>query len=459
MIVTAYRKGLFKTLDALCILVALGVSSLVTLPTDLSVFDDYTGASLVTVAAYLFFFYVLDAYQVGAEDFRDSAGRVLVAFFLGAITSATAFFAFQNWRFDRETLLLLFFLCLVFCLGWRYLYYRHIGRFVHIPRILVVGADADGKVRKTLAESMSDAEILGYLDTEETPHSSDAPAENVDTVPYLGAPGEVMFQINRLNPTMVVLAPQVKLDAAAAHELLQAKLRGHMIVDLRAFCEHMLHRLPVSQMSESWLLTEDGFSLNTRGSLRRLKRAADVAASLSLLLLTAPITLATMLAIRLESPGPIIYSQRRVGLFGHIFTVHKLRSMRTDAEKNGAVWAGKNDARVTRVGKFIRKTRIDELPQLWNVLRGDMSLIGPRPERPEFVEGLEKNIPFYSLRHTVKPGVTGWAQVCYPYGATEEDARRKLEYDLYYVKNISLLLDIRIALKTIGVVLFPKGAR
>lgn len=459
MIVTAYRKGLFKTLDALCILVALSISSLVTLPPELSVFDDYTGASLVTVAAYLFFFYVLDAYRVGTEDFRDSVGRVLVAFLLGAVTSATAFFAFQNWRFDRETLLLLFFLCLVFCLGWRYAYYCHIGRFVHRPRVLLVGTDQSGKVRRTLEESMSDAEILGYMDVVEDPANTDSTEGQEADIPYLGTPAEIMFQIGRLNPTMVVLAPQAPLDADTAAVLLQAKLRGHMVVDVRAFCEHMLHRLPVSQLSDAWLLTEDGFSLNTRGSLRRLKRAADVAASLLLLVLTSPIILGAMLAIRLESPGPVIYSQRRVGLFGQVFTVHKLRSMRTDAEKDGAVWAGKNDSRVTRVGKFIRKTRIDELPQLWTVLRGDMSLIGPRPERPEFVDNLEKVIPFYSLRHTVKPGVTGWAQVCYPYGATVEDARHKLEYDLYYVKNISLLLDIRIALKTIGVVLFPKGAR
>lgn len=450
MIVSAYRKGLFKSVDALCILVALGVSSLVTLPPELSVFDDYTGASLVTVAAYLFFFYVLDAYNVGAEDFRDSVGRVLVAFVFGGITSATAFYVFQNWRFDRETLMLLFFLCLVFCLGWRALYYRHIGRFVHRPRILLLGNDARGNIRRTLEESMSDAEIVGYLDTQ--------PADESDA-PYVGVPSEVMFQAARLNPTMIVLTPTAPLDAATSKELLQAKLHGHMIVDVRAFCEHMLHRLPVSQISETWLLTEDGFSLNVRGSLRRLKRAVDVAAALSLLVCTAPIVLLTMLAIRLESPGAIIYKQRRVGLFGQEFTVYKLRSMRTDAEKDGAVWAGKNDARVTRVGKIIRKTRIDELPQLWNVLAGSMSLVGPRPERPEFVQELEKAIPFYALRHTVKPGVTGWAQVCYPYGSSVEDSRRKLEYDLYYVKNISMLLDIRIALKTIGVVLFPKGAR
>ena len=169
--------------------------------------------------------------------------------------------------------------------------------------------------------------------------------------------------------------------------------------------------------------------------------------------------LLTALIVRLESPGPVIYRQDRVGLFEKEFTVYKFRSMRSDAEKDGAVWASANDARVTRFGRFIRKVRIDELPQIWNILKGDMSFIGPRPERMAFVRKLKESIPCYSLRHTVKPGLTGWAQVCYPYGASEEDARRKLEYDLYYIKNMSLLLDISIIFKTVGVVLFPKGAR
>ena len=449
MLISSYRKGLFKALDALCILVALGITGYFTLPADLSVLDDYTGASLFTVAAYLFFFYVLDAYNIGAEDFRDTIGRVLVAFVLGAIGSATAFYAFQNWRFDRETLILLFTLCLLFCLGWRALYYRHIGRFVHRPRVLLVGTDRAGKVQQTLAESMNDADIIGYV----------SDCDGAKSIPYLGAPMQVEELARAHNVTMIVLLPDAPIDEEIAETLLQAKLHGQMIVDVRSFCEHMVHRLPVSQISSEWLLTEEGFSLNTRGSLRRMKRVLDLCAAFILLVCTSPIMLLAALAVRFESPGPVIYSQRRVGLFGKTFTVFKFRSMRNDAEKNGAVWAMKSDPRVTKVGKFIRKTRIDELPQLWNVLKGEMSLIGPRPERPEFVEELEKEIPFYSLRHAVKPGVTGWAQVCYPYGSSVDDSRRKLEYDLYYAKNMSLLLDIKIVLKTIGVILFPKGAR
>lgn len=258
---------------------------------------------------------------------------------------------------------------------------------------------------------------------------------------------------------MILLLPDAPIDDDIAHSLLEAKLHGAMVVDIRSFYEHVVKSLPISQITEEWLLQTEGFNLNTRGSLRRLKRALDVLISIVLLIPAAPIMLITALAIRLESKGPIIYKQDRVGLFEKEFTVYKFRSMRTDAEKNGAVWAKEHDDRVTRVGRIIRKVRIDELPQIWNILKGDMSFIGPRPERMTFVQELKKQIPYYGLRHTVKPGLTGWAQVCYPYGASVEDSLRKLEYDLYYIKNISILLDITIILKTIGVVLFPKGAR
>ena len=246
MLISSYRKGLFKALDALCILVALGITGYFTLPADLSVLDDYTGASLFTVAAYLFFFYVLDAYNIGAEDFRDTIGRVLVAFVLGAIGSATAFYAFQNWRFDRETLILLFTLCLLFCLGWRALYYRHIGRFVHRPRVLLVGTDRAGKVQQTLAESMNDADIIGYV----------SDCDSAKSIPYLGTPMQVEELARAHNVTMIVLLPDAPIDEEIAETLLQAKLHGQMIVDVRSFCEHMVHRLPVSQISSERLFSE-----------------------------------------------------------------------------------------------------------------------------------------------------------------------------------------------------------
>lgn len=447
--ISGYRKALLQCLDIGCLLLALAISGLLTIPPDLEVYKDYTGASLFTVFFYMLFLYILDAYNVGLEDFRETFGRVLVACALGIISSATASYAFDHWRFDRATLLLLFCLSLFLCAGWRWLYHKNAERLTHPLRILLVGADKNGQVRKLLAEGLPEAVILGYVG-EESPETEEK---------WLGPSFNVLEAAKKTEATMIVLLPDAPLDSDIAHELLEAKLHGKMVVDIRSFYEHIVKRLPLSQINDEWLLQTEGFSLNTRGSLRRLKRASDVLLSLILLVLAAPVMLLAALLVRLESPGPVIYRQNRVGLHEKEFTVYKFRSMRTDAEKNGPVWAAEKDPRVTRVGKFIRKTRIDELPQLWNVLKGDMSFIGPRPERMAFVKELKKTIPYYSLRHTVKPGLTGWAQVSLPYVASEEDSRRKLEYDLYYIKNMSLLLDFNIILKTMGVVLFPKGAR
>lgn len=448
--ISGYRRALLQCLDILCLILALIISGLTTIAPDLSIFHDYTGASFFTIFFYMLFFYVLDAYNVGHEDFRETVGRVLLACCLGIVSSATASYAFDHWRFDRLTLVLLFSLSLIFCLGWRWFYYRNADRLTHPLRLILVGTDKNGSVRKLLAEALPKAQILGYVGEANL---------NPGDEQRLGPSWQVLEAAREKKATMIVLLPDAPVDDIIAHELLEAKLHGVMVVDIRSFYEHVVKRLPLSQINDEWLLQTEGFSLNTRGSLRRLKRALDVFLSLSLLILSFPIMLITALIIRLESKGPVIYKQDRVGLYEKEFTVYKFRSMREDAEKDGAIWASKNDSRITSFGRFIRKTRIDELPQLWNVLKGDMSFIGPRPERMTFVKDLKKSIPYYGLRHTVKPGLTGWAQVSYPYGASVDDARQKLEYDLYYIKNMSILLDIHIIFKTIGVVLFPKGAR
>ncbi len=240
-------------------------------------------------------------------------------------------------------------------------------------------------------------------------------------------------------------------------QLLTARIQGIPVMDLATFYEQTTGEVPVDSLKASFLVYGRGFA---QGRARiAIKRLFDVLSSGFLLLLASPIMLITMIAIKLESDGPVIYKQERVGLGGKGFMCLKFRSMRTDAEKNGvAVWASKNDPRVTRVGAFIRKTRIDELPQLISVLKGEMSMVGPRPERPTFVAQLKEKIPFYDVRHSVKPGVTGWAQVRYAYGASVEDALHKHQYDLYYVKNNSLFLDLLVLFETVSVVLFREGA-
>ncbi|MBM9616079.1 exopolysaccharide biosynthesis polyprenyl glycosylphosphotransferase [Desulfobulbus rhabdoformis] len=216
-------------------------------------------------------------------------------------------------------------------------------------------------------------------------------------------------------------------------------------------------KILVEKVNPAWLIFSDGFDCSRANY--HIKRMLDIFLALCGLLVSSPISLVTALLIKLESPGPIFYCQERVGEKGEVFSIVKFRSMRQDAEKNGAVWAMKNDNRVTRVGGFIRKVRIDEIPQMWNVLKGEMSFVGPRPERPVFVDQLVEKLPYYSLRHSAKPGITGWAQVCYPYGASEEDALRKLEYDLYYIKHQSIFIDLLIISRTVKTVLFQKGSR
>jgi sugar transferase (PEP-CTERM system associated) len=239
--------------------------------------------------------------------------------------------------------------------------------------------------------------------------------------------------------------------------LFRCRLLGMQVYDAAGFCERVLRRLPVTHLRPAELAFEERLTVGLGRKIA--KRAVDVLAASALLLLAAPLGLLVALAVKLDSKGPIFYAQERVGLGGRPYRLWKFRSMRQDAEKGGAVWARQNDDRVTRVGRFIRKCRIDELPQLYNVLRGDMSLVGPRPERPVFVNQLKQQIPFYGLRELIKPGVTGWAQIRYPYGASVEDARNKLELDLYYVKNGSLFLDLAVIFHTVRHVLMGRGAR
>lgn len=322
------------------------------------------------------------------------------------------------------------------------------------PRVLIVGT---GKEAMSIAADLRNPgrahrSVVGFY-----------PAGSEDEV----AAGEKVFTrdasvssiVKRLQVDEVIVAVREQRGGALPmDQLLECRLQGTPVLDLAGFYERAKGQVPTESLKASWLVYGNGF---VQGAVRTaVKRAFDVVSSATLLTLASPVMLVTALLIKLDSPGPVIYRQERVGLGGRGFMCLKFRSMRTDAERDGvARWATKNDARVTRVGAFIRKCRIDELPQLISVLKGEMSLVGPRPERPSFVEQLRGQIPFYDIRHSVKPGVTGWAQVRYSYGASVEDARRKHEFDLYYVKNNSLFLDILVLIETVSVVLFREGAQ
>jgi exopolysaccharide biosynthesis polyprenyl glycosylphosphotransferase len=307
-------------------------------------------------------------------------------------------------------------------------------------RILLVGDGLKARAMVSAIDAGGEGSyrVVGMVD----PRMSSEPLEKVAA---------------RLNAAYVVQAADDMRGANWVESLLRCRLQGRRVYEAAGFCERVLRRIPVQFLRASDFAFADEMTVSP---LRRvLKRGFDILVASLLLLAAAPFLLVVAVAIKLDSKGPLFYRQERTGLAGSTFHLWKFRSMRTDAEKDGAVWARANDDRVTRVGRFIRKTRIDEIPQVFNVLMGEMSFVGPRPERPIFVEQLKQQIPFYGLREAVKPGLTGWAQIRYPYGASVEDARNKLEFDLYYVKNGSLFLDVGIIFHTVRHVLLGRGAR
>jgi len=260
------------------------------------------------------------------------------------------------------------------------------------------------------------------------------------------------------NIDAIAVSESARLDDSLLQDLLARRGSGSSICSLVVWAEQHLQRVPPELFSSRWLVQAEGFELQPGRWGWRLKRLGDLVVASGLLLLTAPLLLAAAALIRLEDGGPIFYGQQRTGLYGERILIWKLRSMRQNAERSGARWASRNDARITTVGNWLRRLRIDELPQLVSVLSGDMSLIGPRPERPELELDLEEKIPHYRVRHWVRPGLSGWAQVCYPYGASIEDSRMKLSYDLYYLRNANLMLDFLILIKTLRLVVRGQGA-
>ena len=329
------------------------------------------------------------------------------------------------------------------------LIYSGVARAIVAPhRILVVGA---GKFASEIEKSVrswgaSNDVIVGYYNL-----TNEKPA--IDRAKVVATSLSLSEVIQKTGAKELVVALDDR-RGVPTRELLEARMAGIGVTSYLSFWEREARRINLGNLEPSWLIYSDGFRSN--GILKRL---FDICCSAVLLTIALPILAGAACAIRLSGQGSVLYSQERVGRQGKSFEIYKLRTMRDDAENGQPQWATTRDPRITRVGSFLRLTRIDELPQLWNVLKGDMSLVGPRPERPYFVENLAREIPYYTERHRVRPGITGWAQINYPYGASIEDARQKLAYDLYYIKNYSLLLDLSILLATVQTVLWSKGAR
>jgi sugar transferase (PEP-CTERM system associated) len=320
-------------------------------------------------------------------------------------------------------------------------------------RLLIVGT---GPIARFVARQIRSQHDFDYHIVGCVTESSDAETDGLD-MPLLGTSADVTLLVLRHQIDRIVVSLSDRRGHLPIQELLRAKLSGVRIEDAATTYERISGKILTDGLAPSWLIFSDGFQAS-RGT-RVVKRLIDIVLAAAGLVLTAPLMLLTAIAVWLDSPGPVLYRQVRVGQHDRLFTLCKFRSMRSDAERGKPIWATNNDSRVTRVGRFIRLTRLDELPQLLNVLRGDMSFVGPRPERPYFVQQLAADIPFYAERHAVKPGVTGWAQVKYRYGSSVEDAMEKLRYDLYYIKHLSIGFDLTIVIDTVKVILCARGAQ
>ena len=347
--------------------------------------------------------------------------------------------------------------CLAGCLLVGKFAGRRLQKALRVPRVLIVGTGPDAAmVARDFNESKTmQRNVVGYLATPQADASGVA-ADLGKAQVFDGASSIVDLVFKHGIDEIVVAVRDQRGGNVPMDQLLACRIRGIPVLDLAGCFERARAEVPLDSLKASWLVYGKGFE---QGKVRHaVKRLVDILGSSILLAVAAPVMLIAAVAVHLTSPGPILYRQERVGFGGKVFMCLKFRSMRNDAEKDGvARWAAKNDSRVTPFGAFMRKTRIDELPQLFSVLKGEMSLIGPRPERPAFVAELRKHIPFYDLRHSIKPGLTGWAQVRSGYGASIEDARRKHQFDLYYVKNNSLILDLLVLIETVSVVVFREG--
>jgi sugar transferase (PEP-CTERM system associated) len=396
----------------------------------------------------------LGMYQINGEPFRTTVHRLLIAYGLSLLLISLVFYLFPETYIGRGVMAWSSLLALGSVLAIRVLFFQLTDFGLPKRRVLVLGngQEAEDVIRFLHnGESRQSIQYAGLY-----PVMAERDAEGRERLLNHEA---LRRATDELRVSEIVIAVRERRGGVLPlRHLLDCKLRGIKVMDLQSFYEREEGVLRVDTMRASWMIFGNGFDQGIARDV--VKRLFDLGAAAGLIVLTLPLLLIAMIAVMLESGWPIFYTQERVGHAGKRFRIIKLRTMRQDAESDGKPrWAGVNDSRVTRVGGFLRRTRIDELPQLWNVLRGDMSFVGPRPERPYFVEQLTEQIPFYDVRHSVKPGVTGWSQVRYAYGASVEDGLAKLQYDLYYVKNHSLFLDLMILVETVQVVTLGKGAR
>jgi sugar transferase, PEP-CTERM system associated/exopolysaccharide biosynthesis polyprenyl glycosylphosphotransferase len=409
-----------------------------------------TAAVTLVFQLSLYFFDLYDLRQPGTTT--GTFIRMMQAFGAGCIMLSILYLIFPFIIISTSIFWACYLIICVSLLAWRSLYYLVLEKKWFTKDIILVGT---GETAAWIVTEINLNQESGF--TIRAVIGPTPAAFDHSGIPIMQNLADFDDEQRVADIERIVVALDDRRGSMPISDLLRFKVQGKIIEDGITFYEAITGKILAEKVNPAWLIFSEGFAYSRISYL--IKRFLDFFLAAFGLTVSLPVSLVTALLIKLESPGPVLYRQERVGERGKVFSIIKFRSMRQDAEKNGAVWASQNDSRVTRIGSFIRKVRIDEIPQMWNVIRGEMSFVGPRPERPVFVEQLTQKLPYYSLRHSVKPGITGWAQVCYPYGASEEDALRKLEYDLYYIKHQSIFIDLLVISRTVKTVLFRKGSR
>ena len=389
--------------------------------------------AMIIVSA-LIAYYIANVYNVATNKYKlkDMTTVIVINGILMTITTFSKIFTFYEG-------IILFGIITIFQIAFRYIVIMGV---VEKERVVFVG---ENDYTEDLLESVKKDGQYVFVTS----------LNNTD-MKALGKEILELYSTKKFD-VLVDFTDKLLRDPKITEKLLQYKLEGLQYYNYLEFYETYENKLPISHLSPKWFLENTGFEIYHNNFNLKAKRLLDLLFALLIGIFAAPVIVLAAIIVKLESKGPVFFIQERIGEGNKKFNIVKFRSMTTDAEKDGPQWASKNDNRVTKFGKIMRATRIDELPQLWNVLRGEMSFVGPRPEREFFIQQLEKKIPYYNLRHTVKPGLTGWAQVMYPYGASVEDAYRKLQYDLYYIKHHSIPFDVKVLLKTVTIVIFGKG--
>jgi sugar transferase (PEP-CTERM system associated) len=454
------RKAIFITGEGVLIFAAVSLASLYFLgmePGLAPAFETIWFKAIVIALMTQISLYFNDLYEFKANrDLVDVASRLIQSIGVASICLAIVYLIWPEmiigrWVFFASTLVFLFLI-----VSWRILYAFIIKKKLLTERTIIVGS---GELAAELFRAISEKKDLSYdIRSVVTHEKNKTPADPLTKIPIHHGFDGICELAEAEKAGSVIVALDEKRGTFPYKELLKCRVRGINIIDGESFYERIAGKLLVEKINPSWLIFSDGFVKSPVS--RFVKRVVGLVMSTVMLILAFPVLILVALAIKLSSPGPAFFSQERVGEFGKPFTLYKFRSMIADAEKeSGPVWATEDDPRITKIGKIIRKLRIDELPQLWNVFKGDMSFVGPRPERQHFVDQLKEKIPYYNERFSVKPGVTGWAQVMYTYGASEEDALEKLKYDLYYIKNMSLVMDLVVIFHTVKIVLLGRGSR